>query len=67
MTRIAGVDEGMWTELYMLNAPYILSELNCLIDHLSVYRDAIEKGDTQALSQALKEGRLIRERIKRKK
>ena len=66
MTRIAGVDESMWTELYMLNAPYILSELNGLIENLSVYRDAIEKADAQALSQALKEGRLIRETIKRK-
>lgn len=65
MTRIAGVDERMWTELYTLNAPYVLSELNGLIAHLSVYRDALETGNAEALSEALKEGRLIRETIKR--
>ena len=65
MTRIAGVDEGMWTQLYMCNQAYILSELNGLIEHLSVYRDALQTKDSEALSEALKEGRLIRETIKR--
>ncbi len=65
MTRIAGVDEKMWTELYMYNRPYILDELDGLIEHLKVYRDAICQGDAEGLSQALKEGRLIRENIKR--
>lgn len=65
MTRIAGVDEKMWTELYMCNRPYILQELDCLIENLSVYKQAIEMQDEQALSDALKAGRLIRENIKR--
>ena len=65
MTRIAGVDERMWTELYMYNRPYILEELDGLIRHLQVYREAIAEKDEQALSNALKEGRLIRENIKR--
>lgn len=65
MTRIAGVDEKIWTQLYMGNRPYILEELNGLITHLCVYRDAIEKGDSELLSIALKEGKAIRETIKR--
>ena len=65
MTRIAGVDERMWTELYMSNQEYILEELEGLIAHLSVYKDALKNGDAEALSEALKEGRLIRENIKR--
>ena len=64
MTRIAGVDERMWTELYLYNREYITAELDGLITHLSQYRDAIEKGNEDALSSALKEGRLIRENIK---
>ena len=66
MTRIAGVDEHMWTELYMHNRSYILEELDGLIENLGVYRKAIEEQDEQALSDALKEGRLIRETFKRR-
>ena len=65
MTRIAGVDEKMWTQLYMCNQAYILAELDGLINNLSVYRDALKNNDAEALSEALKEGRLIRETIKR--
>ncbi len=65
MTRIAGVDEIMWAELYMCNRSFVLEELDGLIENLKVYREAIFKGDDEALSNALKEGRLIREKIKR--
>ncbi len=67
MTRIAGVDEKIWTQLYMNNRTYILEELDGLLQHLSVYRDALANADEKALSAALKEGRLIRENIKYKK
>ncbi len=67
MTRIAGVDERMWTQLYMCNRAHILAELDGLLAHLSEYREAIENGDEEALSIALKEGRLIREKIKYKR
>ncbi len=65
MTRIAGVDERVWTPLYAYNRENILAELDGLIGKLSVYRDALDSGDDEALSSALKEGRLIRETIKR--
>ena len=65
MTRIAGVDEKMWTELYMENRAHILAELEGLIKNLSVYANALKNNDTEGLSDALKEGRLIRETIKR--
>ena len=67
MTRIAGVDEKIWTELYMNNRAFILEELDGLLSQLSIYRDAIADGDEQALSNALKEGRLIRQNIKYKR
>ncbi len=64
MTRIAGVDEKTWTELYMGNRDCVLDELNGIIEHLTVYRDALADKDEQKLSDTLKEGRLIRENIK---
>ena len=66
MTRIAGVDENMWTELYMLNRQPILTELRGLIQELSVYEKAIESGNEADLRAALAEGKAIRKKIKRK-
>lgn len=67
MTRIAGVDEHIWTELYMGNREFILKELDGLIEQLSVYREALVNQDENALSDALKDGRLIRQNIKYKR
>ena len=65
MTLIAGVDENVWTPLYACNRENIVRELDGLIGHLSVYRDALRSEDDEKLSQTLKEGRLIRETIRR--
>ena len=46
---------------------YILQELDGIIAHLTEYRKAIDDNDSDALSEALKEGRLIRENIKYRK
>ena len=65
MTRIAGVDEKVWTPLYACNRENIITELSGLIDNLSIYLDALKSTDDEKLSQTLKEGRLIRETIKK--
>ena len=65
MTRIAGVDEKMWTELYLSNKTHLLTELNGLISHLKEYVAALEADDEAELSALLKAGRIIREGIKR--
>jgi len=67
MTRIAGVDENVWTQLYMMNAKNLSEEIDGLIKNLSVYSEALKRGDEKALKEALKEGRLLREGIKRTK
>lgn len=66
MTRIAGVDEQMWTELYMRNKAHILAELRGLMKNLAVYERAIAEGDEEGLRRALAEGKAIRKKIKRK-
>lgn len=66
MTRIAGVDEKVWTPLYACNRVNITNELRGLIKHLTEYLEALESEDDDKLSKALQEGRKIRETIKRK-
>lgn len=65
MTRIAGVDEIMWSELYLANRGNLLAELDSLIGHLSEYREALADGDEEKLRQKLREGRRRRECIRR--
>ncbi len=65
MTRIAGVDESVWTPLYGFNRENIIKELSGLIDNLTAYKDALIENDDEKLFTLLKEGRLIRESIKR--
>ena len=65
MTRIAGVDELVWTPLYAHNRENIINELNGLIERLSKYHAALVEENDEKLSELLREGRLIREKIKK--
>lgn len=57
MTRVAYLDEDMWTELFLENSDYLTKEVNILIDNLNEYKDALERGDREKLHALLKEGR----------
>ena len=65
MTRIAGVDEAVWTRLYFLNRKNILAELETLLSHLKEYAAALEGEDEAALARLLYEGRLRKEELDR--
>lgn len=67
MTRIAGVDEKVWSRLYILNLPAVTEELETLIGHLSQYLDALRAGDEKALQSLLREGRERKEVLDREK
>lgn len=67
MTRIAGVDEEIWTRLYMLNLPAVTRELETLIEHLNPYLDALRTGDEKKLKELLREGRLRKEELDRER
>ena len=57
MTRVAHLDEAMWTELFLDDADYLGEELDILIRHLNEYRDAIAAKDAARLETLLREGR----------
>ena len=63
LTRVAKLNETMWTELFLDNAEHLGFELDCLIRSLQEYRDAIAAGDAQTLQRLLKEGRERKETI----
>jgi len=57
MTRVARLDEDMWTELFLDDADYLTTELDILIQHLTEYADALKARDAQKLHDLLKDGR----------
>ena len=57
MTRVAHLDEAMWTELFLDDADYLSEQLSILIEHLNEYRDALEARDAERIQALLKDGR----------
>ena len=57
MTRVAHLDEAMWTELFLDDADYLTEQLEILIDHLNEYREALQAHDAEKLQALLKDGR----------
>lgn len=61
MTRVAKLNENMWTELFMMNRQPLIDEIDCIIAHLTEYRDAILAEDADGLRELLKTGRELKE------
>ena len=63
LTRVAWLNAPMWTELFLDNRDNLLRELDTIIANLQVYRDALERGDADALCAALEEGKRRKEEV----
>ena len=57
LTRVAKLNEGMWSELFLHNRDALLYELDNIIAHLGEYRDALQKDDGPRLRELLRDGR----------
>ncbi len=64
MTRIAGVDENVWTELYLLNKKNLSLQIASLISSLEDIKSALDDGDEEELKRVLKDGRTVFEENK---
>lgn len=60
MTRVARLDEDMWTELFLDDADYLVKELDILIENLTAYSNALKSGDGSRVRALLKEGRELK-------
>ena len=63
LTRVARLNEDMWTELFLENRAPLKAEVDGLIERLTRYSAALGENDAAALHDLLKEGREIKERI----
>ena len=63
MTRVAYLNENMWTELFLENKDNLVFEIETLIKNLTDYKEVINSGDRESLNLLLKEGRIKKESI----
>lgn len=57
MTRVARLNEHMWTELFLENKDNLVKEIEIFMENLSLYYDAIKSGDENRIKELLKAGR----------
>ena len=56
LSRVAKLNETMWTELFLLNRDNLVTEIDGMIQRLQQYRDAIKEGKEKDLWELLHEG-----------
>lgn len=57
LTRVAYLNENMWTELFLDNKDNLIFELDNIINELQKYSDALKNNDSEFLKQLLKDGK----------
>lgn len=62
VSRVASVDENLWSELFLLNKENLLCEIEIFLKNLTAYKDAISNNDRQGVMEIIKEGRILKER-----
>lgn len=63
LTRVAWLNAPMWSELFLENREYLIREVDCLIENLRSYRDAMAAEDGETLTSLLAEGKRLKEEI----
>ena len=62
LTRVAYLNETMWTELFLDNRDYLSWEIGHIIQELQKYKDALDQGDETELKDLLRQGREMKEK-----
>ncbi len=62
VSRVASVDENLWSQLFLSNKDNLLYEIDILIRNLQDYKEAVARNDQSRLSSIIKTGRILKER-----
>ena len=54
LTRIAKINENMWTELFCWNRDELLEQMDLFLNHFSALRGALERGDTETMKAMMR-------------
>jgi prephenate dehydrogenase len=54
LTRIARINENMWSELFLVNKDVLISEMNDFIREITEMKELLEKDDREGLKEKMK-------------
>ena len=54
LTRIARINENMWTELFLENRDELLSQMDLFLEKFTQLRDALAKGDEDTMKEMMR-------------
>ncbi len=54
LTRIAKINENMWSELFMLNRTALLGEMDVFIEQITSFRRMLENGDVDGMCRMMR-------------
>ena len=63
VSRVARINETLWTELFLDNREALSRELSTLIENLSSIQSALDQEDGEALRALLRKGRQVKEAL----
>lgn len=63
VSRVARINETLWTELFLDNREALSRELSTLIENLSSIQSALDREDGEALRALLRKGRQVKEAL----
>ena len=63
LTRVAYLNENMWSELFLENRDNLINEIDSIVNNLVQYREAMENNDREKLEELLRDGKILKEQI----
>jgi prephenate dehydrogenase len=63
VSRVANINETLWSELFIDNKIALTEELETLIGHITEIKNAVADSDSEVLRALLRRGRLVKERL----
>lgn len=63
VSRVARINETLWSELFLDNREALLKELDTLVENITAIRTAVDQNDVPALRELLRRGRERKEAL----
>lgn len=63
VSRVASINENLWTDLFLDNKEPLCEEISILIENLEMFKALIESGNESELREQLKQSRLVKEAL----
>ena len=60
VSRVAAINENLWTDLFLDNKEPLCEEIGILIENLTIFKELIEEGRADELREQLRQSRLIK-------